>query len=387
MGGLAIFSTTMSKNPALPLFVASMGVDEGTLGLIAAAATVVGVVVSLPAGILSDLWGRRRMILLSMVVFATAPFLYLLVSTPDQLVLVRVYHGLATAILGPVAMAAVADTFEAGRGERMAWYSSATLVGRFVAPTAGGLLIVGQDFRWVYLGAGLAGVLALAAALGWRSAAKAAYVAPVPQASFAGGWGRVRRELRVVLTNRDILLTSLMEATLYFGYGGMEIFLPLYLTALGYAPWEIGPLFTAQVLVTALTKPALGRLSDQWGRKRFIGAGLVVAAAVLVLMPLTGSYWALGALTSVFGLCVAAVTASTAALVSDLSRAGAYGSALGVMSSIMDVGHASGPVVTGMLVMRMGYGPAFAAVAGVMVAGAAAFMALVRDPGRVHGSS
>jgi DHA1 family multidrug resistance protein-like MFS transporter len=50
MGGLAIFSTTMSKNPALPLFISSLGVDEGTLGLIAAASTVVGVVVSLPVG-------------------------------------------------------------------------------------------------------------------------------------------------------------------------------------------------------------------------------------------------------------------------------------------------------------------------------------------------
>ena len=49
-----------------------------------------------------------------------------------------------------------------------------------------------------------------------------------------------------------------MEAAQYFGFGGMETFLPLYLIGLGYAAWEIGPLFTAQVLVTALTKPALG---------------------------------------------------------------------------------------------------------------------------------
>ena len=42
IGGLAIFSSTMSKNPALPLFIHSLGVDEGTLGFIAAASTVVG---------------------------------------------------------------------------------------------------------------------------------------------------------------------------------------------------------------------------------------------------------------------------------------------------------------------------------------------------------
>src|SRR4030042_4683849 len=114
MGGLAIFSSTMAKNPALPLFLRSMEVPLSTVGFIAAASTVVGVVVSLPAGILSDIWGRRRVIFLSMVVFATAPFLYLLVSSPWHLVLVRIYHGLATAILGPVAMAAVADTFQEG---------------------------------------------------------------------------------------------------------------------------------------------------------------------------------------------------------------------------------------------------------------------------------
>jgi MFS family permease len=48
-----------------------------------------------------------------MVVFSTAPFLYLLVSSPWQLVGVRIYHGLATANLGPVAMATVADLYNA----------------------------------------------------------------------------------------------------------------------------------------------------------------------------------------------------------------------------------------------------------------------------------
>ena len=116
MGGLAILSSTMAKNPVLPLFIRALDVPIGTVGFIAAASTVVGIVVSLPAGILSDIIGRRRVILIAAIVFASAPFLYLLVAQPWQLVLVRVYHGFATAILGPVAMAAVADTFDEKRG-------------------------------------------------------------------------------------------------------------------------------------------------------------------------------------------------------------------------------------------------------------------------------
>ena len=80
VGLFAIFSSTMSKNPALPLFAKDLGASEADIGFIAAASTVVGVVSSLPAGALSDLYGRRRVILAATLVFASAPFLYLLVG-------------------------------------------------------------------------------------------------------------------------------------------------------------------------------------------------------------------------------------------------------------------------------------------------------------------
>ena len=226
MGGLAIFSSTMAKNPALPLFIRSMGVPVSTLGFIAAASTVVGIVVSLPAGILSDLIGRRRVILVAAIVFATAPFLYLLITQPWQLVLVRIYHGLATAILGPVAMAVVADTYQKGRGEKMAWYSSATMVGRFIAPFVGGLLIFGDNFHWVYVADGVAGVLALLAAIRL----------PVTTNTHGSAWqafkaqrGKYGQEIAFVFTHRGILATSGIDAVQYFAYGCLETFVPVYL--------------------------------------------------------------------------------------------------------------------------------------------------------------
>jgi DHA1 family multidrug resistance protein-like MFS transporter len=377
MGGLAIFSSTMSKNPALPLFIHSLGVDEGTLGFIAAASTVVGIAASLPAGLLSDLWGRRRVILLSVAVFATAPFLYLLVRAPWHLVLVRVYHGLATAMLGPVALAAVADTFQERRGEQMGWYSSATMVGRFLAPTVGGLLILDEDFRWVYLGCGAAGGLALLTALQLDRLNQATQ----PEATGAR-WVTMRRELHLILTNRSLLLTSGVEATQYFAFGAVETFLPLYLKGLGWKPHVIGPLFTAQVLVTAVTKPLMGRISDRWGRRWPIVTGLLMGAGTMVAMPWMRAWWPMAALTALFGLGVAAVTASTSALISDVSRAAAYGASLGVLSSVMDVGHSSGPMVTGLLVVTWGYGPAFALVAALLTIYAAIFITLVHDAER-----
>lgn len=365
IGGLAIFSSTMAKNPVLPLFIRSLGVPVSTVGFIAAASTVVGIVVSLPAGVLSDIIGRRRVILIAAIVFATAPFFYLLVSLPWQLVLVRIYHGLATAILGPVAMAAVADTFEKGRGERMGWYSSATMVGRFLAPFVGGALIFGEDFHWVYIADGFAGVLALVAAIRLPLATRAATSG---REALKRERGKVGREIVVVLRNPGILATSGIEAVQYFAFGCLETFLPIYLNErVGLSPLKIGLLFTVQILAATLTKPLMGRLSDRYGRVPMIAAGLALGGATTAVMLYSGNYLVLMALIGLFGLGLATVTASTSALVADLSREYSRGGALGVLSSIMDIGHSTGPMVSGLLIGAYSYKTAFGVVGAGLV--------------------
>jgi MFS transporter, DHA1 family, multidrug resistance protein len=365
MGGLAIFSSTMSKNPALPLFIRSLGVSVAAVGYIAAASTIVGIVVSIPAGILSDIIGRKRVILAAAVVFATAPFLYLLVTAPWELALVRVYHGLATAILGPVAMAAVADTYERGRGEKMAWYSSATMIGRFVAPFVGGFLIFGNDFRWVYIADGFAGILALLAAirLPLSSSASTSIIEGLKRQR-----GRYGQEIAFIFRHRGILATSGIEATQYFAYGAIETFLPIFLNEkLGYSSWEIGTLFTAQIVSATLTKPIMGRLSDRIGRIPLITAGLAIGGIATALMVRSSNYIELFVLIAIFGVGLATVTASTSAYVADLSRAGGRGGAMGVLSAIMDVGQSAGPIVAGALITAYRYNWAFGLIGIAMI--------------------
>jgi DHA1 family multidrug resistance protein-like MFS transporter len=357
MGGLAIFSSTMAKNPALPLFIRSMGVPVSTVGFIAAASTVVGIVVSLPAGILSDIIGRRRVILMAAIVFATAPFLYLLITSPWQLVLVRIYHGLATAILGPVALAAVADTFEVGRGERMGWYSSATMVGRFLAPFVGGILIFGEDFRWVYLADGVAGVLALVAAVRLPLATTTSGTTWEP---FKRQRGKYGQEIAFIFRHPGILATSGIEAVQYFAFGGLETFLPIYLNEkLGYPAWKIGTLFTAQILAATFTKPIMGRFSDRYGRLPMIVSGLALGGITTATILIYSNFFIIMVLIALFGLGLATVTASTSALVADLSRSQGRGGALGVLSSIMDIGQSSGPMVTGVMIGAYSFLTAF----------------------------
>jgi DHA1 family multidrug resistance protein-like MFS transporter len=364
IGGLAIFSSTMAKSPVLPLFIRSLDVPIGTVGFIAAASTVVGIFVSLPAGILSDIIGRRRVILIAAIVFASAPFLYLLVTQPWHLVLVRIYHGFATAILGPVAMAAVADTFDSGRGEKMGWYSSATMVGRFLAPFVGGALIFGNNFHWVYLVTGIIGTLSLIAALKLPR--------PVTPHVSAGELvkkerGEIKRDIIAMLTHRGILTTSVVEAVQYFAFGCLEVFLPIYLNEqMGFKPLRIGLLFTIQIVVATLAKPWIGRLSDRYGRVPTITIGLLLGAVSIAMITWSNNYMVIAVLIGLFGLGLATVTASSAALVADLARESSYGGALGILSSVMDIGHSTGPMAGGLLIAAYNYKTTFGIIGGIL---------------------
>jgi DHA1 family multidrug resistance protein-like MFS transporter len=63
--------------------------------------------------------------------------------------------------------------------------------------------------------------------------------------------------------------------------------------------------------------------------------------------------------------------------VADLSPSQGRGGALGILSSIMDVGHATGPIVTGLLISAYSYLTAFAAVGTLLIVVSLTFGSLV----------
>ncbi|HPD08989.1 MAG TPA: MFS transporter [Methanomassiliicoccales archaeon] len=369
IAALAIASSTMAKNPALPLLALHIGADDAQIGLISAVSPIPGILISGIAGAYSDKHGRARVITLSLLIFASAPFLYLFITNVWQLALVRFYHGFATAMFMPVATAAVADRFgPARRGEALGTFSSFSMVGRFSAPFLGGALLYYTTFSSLYLTIGVSAAIALALS----------FIVPWDE----GGTGVQAKKfegtmvaaLRNVLEERRIMLTSSMEAVQYFAMGAFETFLPVYMDQeLGLTALEIGTVMGLQVVAMLLAKPFLGRLSDRWGRVPFIVTGLMLGAITIVLMPWTDDGMVLSMLSIGFGLTVATVTASTSALVTEIAGTSAHGSSIGVLSSIMDVGHSIGPFMTGIVVGTFSFTAGFGLAGALLTMGAIVF--------------
>ena len=180
--------------------------------------------------------------------------------------------------------------------------------------------------------------------------------------------GKYGREIAFVFRHTGILATSGIEAAQYFAFGCIETFFPIYLNETrGYSTWSIGLLFTAQIVSAAFTKPIMGRLSDRVGRIPMITGGLILGGLATALL-IRSNYYVLSLiLMAVFGLGLATVTASTSAFVADLSRSEGRGGAMGVLSSIMDIGQSLGPIVTGLIIAASSYTLAFTLVGLAMI--------------------
>jgi MFS family permease len=369
VGFLAILGSTLSKNPVLPLLSESLGAQGVTLGLIAAASTVPGILVSLPAGSLSDTIGRRKVMWISAIVFATAPFLYLFVATPLELIIVRLYHGFATAIFVPVANAVIVDRYPQRKAERLSLFSSSSLVGRSLAPFLGGgiLILTNSDYHDVYLVVGIAGAATLLAIFAVFRRGADVVGAPVKRLSLGP-------QLRSLAGDLHVMVASSAEGAQYFVYGSFEFFMVAYAQHVGLSVGAITLIAGVPIATVVLSKPLIGGLSDRFGRSWPITGGLVLSSLPLLVVPVTSSFPILLMTSFTYGLGFSTATSSTTALVSDVSKNVGSGSAMGFLGTMMDIGQALGPIVIGLVIATSaGYTGGFWLLAGVLLLFAAIF--------------
>lgn len=375
-GFVCFLSYNQVRVPALALFAESLGAGAAAIGVIVAASTFAGVLLKLPAGVLSDIWGRGRLLQAGALAFALPPFAYPFVSDVEVLTALRFLHGLATALFAPAALAVVADLFAARRGEAMGWYAASTQAGGWAGPLLGGWLIHAAGFPATFLTAGAIGL----------AGAALVFAADLGQTDKRQGTGEGRSGIAAALSgltlaagHRTVPITSLADAAKTMARGALMAFLPLYALSAGLHAGEVGLLFGAQGLTSLLAKPLMGKISDTIGRRPMIVLGLVLASAALGGIPHVSDLIGLAALAALFGLGEAVVTSCAAAFVADAAAPAGRGAALGLLGTVGDGGQVCGPILTGLLIAHFGYPAAFTGLAAIQVAAALLFLMLARD--------
>lgn len=370
IGVFAFISYNMVRMPVLALFAESLGAGPERIGLIVSVSTLTGVFLKLPSGALSDIYGRRMLLRVGVMAFGLPPFLYPFISDLDLLTVLRIFHGLATAIFAPSALATVADLYRERRGAALGTYTASTQAGALLGPFIGGSLAYAAGFPSAFITAGVFGCIAI---LLFYSL----HLTPPPPRVHETGLAPLLAEMwkgfAAVARNRTVLITSATDAAKMIANGALMAFLPLYGVSAGLNPGEVGLLFTFQAGTSFVSKPIMGRVSDRVGREPLIVIGLLICAGTFVCIPHISLFPLLLLLSAGFGFGEAVVSSSSSALVADSSAFKSLGAGMGMQGTIGDIGHASGPLLAGVLIAQMNYAGAFAVIAGIQAAAAAVF--------------
>jgi MFS family permease len=366
-GFVAYCSYSICRVPLLPLFARELGAGPILIGLVMGASTLTGVVLKLPAGALSDLIGRRRLLVAGAVVFATLPFTYLAVSTLAWLVVLRFFHGSATAIFGPVASASLSDIAPPERrGGWLSAYSTAQGTGQAIGPILAGYAIAADRFDLAFVAAGLIGFAAPLLVGTWRGVPAGPATPP--------SWQAFRQGVSEVVRDRLVLITSAAQSAQFVLHGMLNAFLPLYgRDVLHLSGSELGWLFGMQTVTTLLVRPVIGVLSDRLGRRSVIATGLTVCGFAVFSLSLATTLEAVVAVVLTYAAGVAITTAATSAYITDITHRARYGAAHGVFGTVYDIGDALGPIAAGGLVASLGYAHMFQVMALVAIVMALVF--------------
>ena len=375
VGIFCFISYNMVRMPALSLFAESLGASPERIGLIVSVSTITGVLLKLPSGALSDIYGRRFLLRIGVVAFGLPPFLYPFITDLDALTALRFLHGLATAIFAPSALATVAELYRERRGAALGTYTACTQSGSLLGPFLGGYLIHAAGFDTAFVTAGVFGCIAMILFYSLHLD-----VAVPPRTE--GGAGAILSEMwkgfAAVVKNKKVLITSTTDAAKMIANGALMAFLPLYGVSVGLNPGEVGMLFTVQAVTSFFSKPIMGRISDRVGRQPLIILGLCICAGTFICIPHVAMFPILLMLSAGFGFGEAVVSSSSSALVADSSEFKRLGAGLGMQGTIMDIGHASGPLLAGLLIANLSYPMAFAIIAGVQLMAAGVFGVMIK---------
>jgi len=331
--------------PVLPLYAEGMGASPAEVGLTVAGYSYVTAVALIPFGMLSDRVGHRRILIAGLLISSLAPLLYPLADNLTQLNLVRAFHGLASAMLLPAAVALVLNSVSPERcGEALGWFGMSTQSALVVGPALGGLLLSHYGFTASFYSCTVLSFLGLLLVL-FRS--KTIQAIAKTEAPTAGSFGWLKQP--------NVFAGLVAPFFFTMGSGTVLTFMPLYGEVLGITATEAGIIIAALYAGSALLRLPGGKLSDRIGRRPVILAGLAISGIAMISISFVGFFSGLIATAICYGVGMGLAMSAAYALVADLTSPNVRGLTMGLTTSFLHAGLAFGPTIMGVVASMSNY--------------------------------
>ena len=346
--------------PLLPFWAQHLGANPAEIGLILTIYALAQFIFTPILGTLSDRYGRKPIIVASLLIEAFSLALTGFAGSLVVLLIARFIGGIGASNIGS-AQAVVADvTPPEGRARGMGMIGAAIGLGFVVGPAIGGLLSpIGPAVPFIVAMAvaivnALLVMMFLPETHKVRGVARTNPSGKLQKGVLPAGLGQLLR---------NTTLTRLIVINLLFtiAFTAMEAVFALFSQHMfGWTAKENGYIYTYVGLIIVLMQGGLvGQLVKRFGERKLLIAGLVMLAIGLALLPFSTTLAfmlvALGILSAGNG----AVTPTTSALLSLTSSRETQGKVLGLAQGIAGLGRIIGPLFAGTIYTLVGPGAPF----------------------------
>jgi EmrB/QacA subfamily drug resistance transporter len=383
-------------NVALPSIQKDLGIGVSELEWIVNGYALTFAVLMLSGGKLADLFGRRRMFIVGLLVFTASSLACGLAGSASVLIGARIVQGIGAALMNPATLSIITATFPPRqRGMAIGIWAGTAALALAIGPLLGGILTEKISWGWIFFINVPIGIIGMVVARlvieessdtsheqrldlpGLLSSAIGLFAltyALIEANNYGWGSGRiiglfvltaVALAVFVALEHRQrvpMLDLSLFKNPTFAGANavmllvalamfGVFFFISLYMQQiLGYSAIQAGAAFLPMTIMVTLLAPIAGKLSDRIGSRWLMGGGMTLVAIQLLLfsrLDVHSSYWSIfpGLVIGGIGMS-SAMTPTTAAAMSSVpvDKAG-VGSA--VLNSMRQVGGSLGIAVMG----------------------------------------
>jgi DHA1 family tetracycline resistance protein-like MFS transporter len=358
--------------PLLPFYVKSMGGSAEIVGLILASFSATQMIATPILGRLSDRYGRRPVILVSLAGNALSMVIFAVAAERGLLAWFFVSRILAGTTAGNLAacQAAVADvTDEATRAAGMGRIGAGIGLGLVIGPVLGSALSRLHPTA-PPLAAGALALMDLAGAFLLLPETRTRARAELPAAE------RDLRSLTQAIADPHILSVMAIYFLTFLAMTSIQVALPLLVNArLGWGEHEAGHVFGLYGLMALIVQGGLiGRLSRRFTAGRVLVAGALCVGFGMAAISEAGEPTLLLVGVALAGFGVGLTSPTLATLASQYAGRERQGAILGVAQSSGGAARTVGPVWNGVLYTRLGPGAPF--VGGMLAASLSVVVAL-----------
>ena len=349
-----------SITPAFPKIVKELGISPQAVGSLITVFTLPGVLLTAVLGILADQFGRRKILVPALMIFALAGGACAFARDFNLLLALRFFQGVGAAGLGAMNITIIGDLYSGKeRTAAMGCNSSVLAVGTAIYPAIGGAL---ATLAWYY-----PFVLPLAA-IPVGLAVLFSLHNPEPK-NVQDFRQYLRTTGQIIASRRVVGLFAVSTITFIILYGSYLTYFPLFIEdSFAVSPFIIGLIMSVSSIATAVASAQLGRLAKLSSERTLIAAGCILYAVALVTVPFVSNIWLLLIPTVVFGVAQGINIPSLMALLADLAPMEQRGALMSINGMVLRLGQTLGPLIMGAVFVVWGTGGAMYAGAGFALA-------------------